>query len=562
MRITNSMMTNTMLRNLNNSLNRMDKVQQQMATGKRIQRPSDDPVAMAKILTLSSDISASEQYKKNVDDALSWMATTEIAVTQIQDVIQRVRELTVRGATGSLADSDREAIQKEISQLKEQIVAIGNSSYAGAYIFSGYKTTEQPFRIEETPVGQKLTYNGHMLSPGGMVSGGTDDIDFMNFLTKAVNKELTAAQARDVMRVEVGMGSLVDVNINGLDLFQQGFGGVFESLTKLENVLQGKADYKQGFVDMKHQVEIDGLSVDLNALDNNAGDAFITIKMGNDLFTVNFPKTESPNTLSLAQIQKAIDGVEHLKKSGVTIDADGNIMADRDFEVVDTSFGTITTPASGQVFKPLLIGDRLEGTIEVTDGDIFQINGIPIQLVDTGTKKYDVNSWSGKNQLLQDMQAALKNAGIEDIEVSFTTDNRLQFKGMYRKAADDTDAFNDIAISEDGTLKFGFTNGQLSQKAVVKEEKIDTSGMLADLDKNMDNILAKLSEIGAKTNRLELDQNRLDDNILNYKTLRSKVEDVDMAEAIMNFSMEENVYRAALSTGARIIQPTLIDFLR
>lgn len=561
MRITNSMMANTMLRNLNNSLNRMDKVQQQMATGAKVLKPSDDPVAMAKILTLSSDISASEQYKKNVDDALSWLETTEIAVTQLQDVIQRVRELTVRGATGSLADADKAAIQKEISQLKEQVVAIGNSSYTGAYIFSGYKTTEQPFRIEETPVGQKLTYNGHMLSPGGMVAADIDDDDFIKFLTNAVNKEITAAQARDVMRVEVGMGSLVDVNINGLDLFQQGFGGIFESLTKLENVLQGKEDYKQGFVDMKHHVEIDGLSVDLNDLDNSAGDAFIKIKMGNDVFTVNFPKTESPNTLSLSQIQKSIDGVEHLKKSGVTIDAAGNIMADRNFEVVDTSFGTITTPSSEPVYAPLLIGERLEGTIEVTAGDTFDmvINGTPFtfDLVASGTKKYDLNSWAGKSDFLKDMNEQLSSEGIE---VSLTDDNRLQFKGVYKSNTPPV-PFDDIQVVS-GMERYGFQDGDTSQQAVVKEAKLDTSAMLDDLDKNMDNILAKLAEIGAKSNRLELDQNRLDDNILNYKALRSKVQDVDMAEAIMNFSMEENVYRAALSTGARIIQPTLLDFLR
>ena len=251
MRITNSMMVSTMMRNLNNNLNRMDKIQMQMATGKRINKPSDDPVGMAKVLTLSSDVAANEQYKKNVDEALSWLETTEIAVTQLKDVIQRVRELTVRGATGTLAPEDKQAIQKEITQLKDQVVSIGNSTYAGRYIFAGFNTMNRPFTLEETAAGTQLVYNGRMVSPGGIVGENIAEADFMNFLINPNNKELTMAQTTDPMMIEIGMGNLMNVNINGPELFQKGFGGIFETLTKLENVLQEKESYQHGFVDIR-----------------------------------------------------------------------------------------------------------------------------------------------------------------------------------------------------------------------------------------------------------------------------------------------------------------------
>lgn len=85
---------------------------------------------------------------------------------------------------------------------------------------------------------------------------------------------------------------------------------------------------------------------------------------------------------------------------------------------------------------------------------------------------------------------------------------------------------------------------------------------LSQIDADMDNILRVRSGIGARMNRLELTANRLDDDYVNFTKLMSKNEDVDMAEAIMNLQNEENVYRASLSAGAKVIQPSLVDFLR
>ncbi|AOT70028.1 flagellar hook-associated protein FlgL [Geosporobacter ferrireducens] len=555
MRITNSMMINTMMRNLNKSYTRMDKLYQQAATGKRIQVASDDPVAMARILTISSEISASEQYKKNIDTALSWMETTETALTQLKDVIQRVRELTVRGATGSLSDTDKAAIQAEISQLKEQVVAIGNATHTGRYIFAGYQTDVAPFKLVETEMGTKLTYNGKMISPGG-IALGVDAADFAAFLENPDNIETTYAQAADAMRIEIGMSNLVTVNITGPELFEKGFGGIFESLTKLENVLLGQEEYMHGFVDMKFSTTLPTSGLDL---DNSDGTKTFNIEMGGGVFQLNLP---NKNPIEAEDIQKAIDANEYLKKNGVKIVDDGAnnfiITADEKFTIKAGTLGTTTdaTPA-GAVLAPLVVSDRLSGTVSASD-----ISGLEI---DDGTTlhtitlpagaTYNLDTLSGRNAFIKDLQNGLP-AGMK---ASFTEDNRLMITGEYGSSFEMT--ANTAAVA------LGFTDTTsatpiASATSVIKTEKLDTSAMLDDLDKNLENILGKLSGIGAKTNRLELDQSRLEDTIINLKKLLSKAEDVDMAETIMNFKMEENVYRSALSVGARIIQPTLLDFLR
>lgn len=88
------------------------------------------------------------------------------------------------------------------------------------------------------------------------------------------------------------------------------------------------------------------------------------------------------------------------------------------------------------------------------------------------------------------------------------------------------------------------------------------SGTLGDLDEKIDVLLTARASIGAKVNRLELQQNRLEGTKLSFTNLLSQAEDADMAEVIMQLKMQENVFRASLGAGARIIQPSLLDFLR
>ena len=88
----------------------------------------------------------------------------------------------------------------------------------------------------------------------------------------------------------------------------------------------------------------------------------------------------------------------------------------------------------------------------------------------------------------------------------------------------------------------------------------DTS--IGDLDKVISEGLRYQAEVGAKTKRLETTKSRLEGLDINLQTLISKTEDIDVAEAVMQFKMQENAYRLALDTTARIIQPTLMDFLR
>ena len=309
MRITNNMLVNNMINHIGNNLIRMERYQNQMASGKKIQVPSDDPVVAARALKLRTDVSQIEQYKRNVKDAQSWLDITETTLGQIGDVLQRGRELAVQAANGTNTQDDTRKIEQEVRQLRTQLAHLSNATYAGRYIFSGFKTDSK--LIDDNPA-----------SP-----------DFGEFL-------LTVNNVNEKIKFEIGIGDDIDVNVTGGDLFNTG----------------------------------------------------------------------------------------------------GN-----------TAVGTT--------------------------GDLVQ------------------------------------------------------------RFTDFIDALN-------------------------AGDQVNISNAITNIDAQINNVLRIRADVGARQNRLELTGSRLESDDINFTKLMSENEDVDMAETIMNLKNEENVYRSSLAGGARIIQPSLVDFLR
>ncbi len=304
MRITNNMLINNMVNYIGNNLTRMDKYQSQLATGKKIQVPSDDPVVAARALKLRTDVAEIDQYSKNLKDAQSWLDITDSALSDMGDIFQRVKEL-VTSSDGIESPEDLQATSQEVQQLRTQLINLGNSTYAGRYIFSGYQTDKK------------------LLNDDGTFAIAENNNEKINY--------------------EIGIAD--DININ------------------------------------------------------------------------------------------------------------------------------------------------------ITGGDLFN-NGASINAANVGT--------AGKF--------------IQDMDELITALNSADYTGINNKIAD-------------------FTN-------------------------NMDSILRVRADVGARVNRLELTSNRMQNDSLNFTKLMSENENVDMTDTIMNLKNEENVYRASLAGGARIITPSLVDFLR
>lgn len=143
MRITNGMLVTNMLFNLNQNMGRLNKLNEQMHTQRKFSVPSDDPIGVSKSLKYHTDLSKIEQYVRNAEDANSWMKETESALNEIGEVLHRANKLAVQMANDTYSDDDLLKVKEEISQLKEHLIQISNSTYAGRHLFSGYKTDQK-----------------------------------------------------------------------------------------------------------------------------------------------------------------------------------------------------------------------------------------------------------------------------------------------------------------------------------------------------------------------------------------------------------------------------------
>ncbi|MCW2977214.1 MAG: flagellar hook-associated protein 3 [Actinomycetia bacterium] len=144
-RITQSMLSTTLLGDLQTITDKLTQTRDKLSSGKEIQKPSDNPYGTSRALQLRADLAANKQYQTNVSDASSWQDATDISLGQIGDLSQRARDLLVQGANDTLGASGRASIATEIDQIIESVKSIGNTQYAGRYLFAGSKTTTAPY---------------------------------------------------------------------------------------------------------------------------------------------------------------------------------------------------------------------------------------------------------------------------------------------------------------------------------------------------------------------------------------------------------------------------------
>ncbi|MBE7898972.1 flagellar hook-associated protein FlgL [Paenibacillus polymyxa] len=149
-RVTSGMMSMQTLNNLNHNYSNMNKMENQITTGRKLNKPSDDPVGVTYALRYRSELASNEQYSSNADAAVSWLDFTDSTMQQAGDVMKRLKELTVQASSGTVPQSGLDAIKLEVDQLKEQMTNIGNSQIRGKYIFNGQKYDQAPYELTST----------------------------------------------------------------------------------------------------------------------------------------------------------------------------------------------------------------------------------------------------------------------------------------------------------------------------------------------------------------------------------------------------------------------------
>ncbi|MNK51087.1 Flagellar hook-associated protein 3 [compost metagenome] len=253
MRITNNMIFGATTRNANAHLEKLFGLQNQLATGKKITRPSDDPTGTDRAMLLRGTLKQQEQYQENIRDAGTWLKLTDGALDEAYSVMDRARELAVRGANDPNQVAERTAMAEEVKQLREQLQVISNSEINGRFIFGGTKTVDQPNAVppfslpypNPVPPATEITYTGNDVlmdvevvpgvtlpfnTPGTSAFGDPADADRAFKVLEDLENALRAGDATvisaQIGRLDVAMGrvsterAVVGSRINRLDLLE------------------------------------------------------------------------------------------------------------------------------------------------------------------------------------------------------------------------------------------------------------------------------------------------------------------------------------------------------
>jgi flagellar hook-associated protein 3 FlgL len=144
-RVTTNLLVNRTLDNLNAQQRRLFRLQQQLATGQRVNVPSDDPLAARRAVEGRTNMAKNSQYVHNISMAGLFMNETEISLLTLVDRLQRVNELGLQAANQVNADLQLDQISQEINQILESILDEANEISNGRYLFAGTRTLERPF---------------------------------------------------------------------------------------------------------------------------------------------------------------------------------------------------------------------------------------------------------------------------------------------------------------------------------------------------------------------------------------------------------------------------------
>ena len=162
-RVTQGMMVARMLANLRRQSQRVMTLQDRLSTGLKVNAPSDDPLAARRAVNIRATISAYEQYLANITAAGPQLLESVTAVETVNSTVQRARELTIQGASGTMSATQRQQFGIEVNQLIEGVLVEANHQTNGRYIFSGTNTLTPPFAATRDADGRvtAVTYQGN-----------------------------------------------------------------------------------------------------------------------------------------------------------------------------------------------------------------------------------------------------------------------------------------------------------------------------------------------------------------------------------------------------------------
>jgi flagellar hook-associated protein 3 FlgL len=236
MRVANKTIYDAVTYNLSNCTQEMNKANEIVSTGKRINNLSDDPVGLTQALNVRSAISNLEQMQRNISRGNSWLASSESALTHVEDIISDTKALCVQMATATTGSAQRLSAAGTVQNMLDEIISLANTNVAGSYIFSGSKTDTTPFSDNGTYNGNSNAFTVKIGKDATAEVGSDGDAVFGNIFSTMADLK-TALETNDVGGIQDAMSNL-DEHFDDISAKISDVGSKMNRMDVKEKILQ------------------------------------------------------------------------------------------------------------------------------------------------------------------------------------------------------------------------------------------------------------------------------------------------------------------------------------
>jgi flagellar hook-associated protein 3 FlgL len=291
MRVSDVMIREWILRNMNSARHKLQIAQTQIASGKRVLKPSDDPIAVSKSMNVRALLRDNVQFQRNIDDALGWIESTELAANGLSEIITELMEIAIDGATDTKSANERANLAEQVDTLLHRLVDLANTRCGDRYIFAGTYTLEAPYSVSHSVTDEPFSFpddqwveldNPRMVQGSVVVTDGgsttfVEGIDYeVDYGAGRVRRLATGSMNIGVgynVSYDTETASAVHLMVPATDgkINREIAGGVYENVNVGgEDILNSRVDIISLMIDLKESLfRNDGAAVNqaLNDID-------------------------------------------------------------------------------------------------------------------------------------------------------------------------------------------------------------------------------------------------------------------------------------------------------
>lgn len=499
MRITNQMMTNNCFNNLMTNYSRLNKLNNQYTSQKKITRPSEDPVVAVRALKFRTTCSELEQYlNKNIPDANNWM---DVTVGSLDNIISRLGEIRTQctyGATDTLSTDNRQSILSMIEGFKNTLVAEGSTNIAGRYIFTGYKTDTDLVFKEDTQQEYTITehFSANDFEVKDVVLGGIDPDKVDDYLAMP---EVESPYSEEVYRIRLSYDN----------------------------------------------TDAAGIEIKVPKLDATTGEPVKDADGNIVMETITPTVVDDQDATAEEKYTVGDDEVKFITETGELIFGKNVYEKYKAVENIDVTYNK--TKFEKDDLRPEHYFDcSSEGVDYIAQNQEISYNINFNQSIVVNSQAKDVI----RHDYIRDIDDLAK--AIDDLDIAEKNEEKIK-----KMMEDPLYAGSDKQAQLKQMLDANSI--EITQKREIVQELFGhLEGTFDDYESEVN---AARSDLGARMNRLELTEARVTEQLTSYTELKSENEDVVLEEVVVQYASAKLVYEASLMATSKVVQQTLLDYL-